>query len=67
MLHVSFGTGYPIAFGDRMMVLQCLYDTIGSKDRIVLSKRVTNVKHSEKGVTVTAKTVHLMIEVSSSE
>lgn len=44
--------GYPIAFLDRQMVLQVLYDNIRDKSKVFTNKRVERVVMNHDGVTV---------------
>ncbi|KAH7324853.1 hypothetical protein B0I35DRAFT_370280 [Stachybotrys elegans] len=50
--HYRARHGYAAQFMDRQWVLQCLYDNLQYKDRILLKRKITRVNHLEKGVQV---------------
>ncbi|KAH8885604.1 FAD/NAD(P)-binding domain-containing protein [Thozetella sp. PMI_491] len=47
--------GYPLAFADRQTLLEVLYEHLRHKDRVHVSKRVTDVKMNESGVELTTE------------
>ena len=50
--HLHHRFGYHVAFLDRQLVLQVLYDHITDKGKILLDKKLSSVDHHVKGVTV---------------
>jgi 2-polyprenyl-6-methoxyphenol hydroxylase-like FAD-dependent oxidoreductase len=46
-------TGYGPGWGDRQNLLKSVFNTIQDKNRILVNKKVIDVKHSDDGVTVT--------------
>ena len=48
----TYRTGYDLAWGDRQVILQGLFDNIRDKSKILLNKKVIDIEHTPDGVTV---------------